>query len=52
MGNVLTLLFHYFLTHFGQQDALQMSRGSQLIKVQVYKVNRQFIALHFNLRQR
>lgn len=53
MMNVLTFLFPSFLTHFGQQNVLQMPRGSQLIRFrQTYKVNRPFIALHFNLRHR
>lgn len=41
MINALTFLFHSFLTHFGQQNVLQMPRGSQLIKVQAYIQSKQ-----------
>lgn len=43
MMNVLTFLFPYFLTHFGQQNALQMPRGPQLIKVQAYIQSKQTV---------
>lgn len=43
MMNVLTFLFPYFLTHFGQQNVLQMLRGSQLITVQVYIQSKQTV---------
>lgn len=41
MMNVLT--FHYFVTHFGQQDVVQISHGSQLIKIQEYIQSKQTV---------